>query len=126
MIKLNDKVKFELGPDGDPRWRYTNIGLFGSYLVDKGYTGIFVYGFVSEIEINRFICTYMQDGTEHTFAWALDGHAAYNPQQWTFAGFPCVITEVVDTPCTCGACATYNLPPHKTSHSHWCDWVKNQ
>lgn len=118
-IKLGDEIQMELSPKGEPRWQYA----FGSILIDKGYSGNFVYGLVDDVDNVKHVANISFVGNPENWWWQIPikGHSAYAEDQWTRPGFPVPIKNknIFQNKCTCGSHTTYGK--NSNIHSDWCD-----
>ena len=115
-------VSTELDSRGtDFRWNYINdpITGFHTILVDNGYSGNMIEGYVEKIDIDLLIMTVNFENNSF-FNYPLLGHTAYKKDQWSLPGF-LVIKKANKTSrkCSCGSDKTYGSS--NGSHSSWCD-----
>lgn len=107
MLKINDKVEFELSTRGSknrPRWEHN---------VDDGGTGKWATGFVKQIDAYKIVVHYLMDGHIGTGVceWPNLLSPDYTPDQWKRPGY----LRIKPIPkCECGGAKA------KTTHSLWC------
>jgi len=121
LIKVGVEVIAELNRNGQPRWQYKNI-VGGRYqLADTGYSGEMINGLVVSIKDNVASIQFVKpDNSVFEFQIALEGHQAFDPEQWNFPGFPIPVRKVgPKVVCTCGSDSIYGI--NNGAHSHWCD-----
>lgn len=121
MLNVGDKVITEFNRNMQPRWQYKRTGGI-HHLVDTGYSGKMVGGVVVAIEsdVAHIDCYIDGDPTAFRYDIAVEGHPAFQRDQWNLPGFTNKIVKPKPIVfCTCGSHATYGI--NNGAHSHWCD-----
>lgn len=123
MLNVGDEVEFELNRKDEPRYQYyVDRAANTFHLVDTGYSGNIVRGFVVSIHPTKVaeIVYNPTPASSLSFNVALEGHHAYDPTQWVEPGFPIPVKKAKPIKnCSCGSHATYGI--NNGAHSHWCD-----
>lgn len=114
-----DNVLIEAGVNNTFRWTFD-----GHDWIDNGYTGEYLVGFVSEIDVDvlEVVCSIYAPsiGTDIEYVVPMFGHIYYRTGQWNLPGF-LKLKEKKQTrqeECGCGSVAYYGKDTG--NHSDYC------
>lgn len=115
-LAIDDNVVFEIDPTGTkPRWVLNT---------DKGYTGIWAIGIITEIN-NTYIRVdaLFPDGEVRAVSWPNYDSSDFETEQWLYPGYLQKIKEGSPL-CECG-CGNNDKNGHYDFCPRW-EWFKNQ